>query len=190
MPRLAPLCLSLALCAPALGAPPDVLDKLQTGASARADAAVVLGEVSPPLEPRFCNLARMSSLEETMIEKLATPLLLSLALLAAPSLVRAQATAAQTDSLSTVELTESPGRLAILGGGPIGVEMAQATARLGVDVRLVEGLDRLLAREEPEASEVITSALERDGVDVLRCPGPFNFSELCNRGAAASDGVI
>jgi pyruvate/2-oxoglutarate dehydrogenase complex dihydrolipoamide dehydrogenase (E3) component len=63
-------------------------------------------------------------------------------------------------------LTVQPTSLAILGGGPIGCEMAQAFARLGTKVTIFEALDRLLPREEPEASAVVTAGLEREGVDV------------------------
>lgn len=60
-----------------------------------------------------------------------------------------------------------PGRLAVLGGGPIGCELAQAFARLGAEVTLVEAAGRLLAEEDPDAAALVTSALQRDGVRVL-----------------------
>jgi pyruvate/2-oxoglutarate dehydrogenase complex dihydrolipoamide dehydrogenase (E3) component len=63
-------------------------------------------------------------------------------------------------------LDRLPSSLAILGGGPIGCEMAQAFALLGSTVSLVEAADRLLHREEPDASAVVERALTRDGVDV------------------------
>jgi len=59
-----------------------------------------------------------------------------------------------------------PPSLTILGGGPLGCEMAQAFARLGSTVTLVEAADRILPREEPEASAVIERALVGDGVTV------------------------
>ncbi len=62
------------------------------------------------------------------------------------------------------DLHELPRHLAILGGGPIGCELAQAFARLGAQVTLIEGGPRLLAREEPEASDFIHGALVQDGV--------------------------
>ncbi len=68
---------------------------------------------------------------------------------------------------SVWELTEPPRRLAILGGGPIGCELAQAFARLGVEVSLVEMLDRVLAVEDADVSKLIGSRLEADGVRVL-----------------------
>lgn len=59
-----------------------------------------------------------------------------------------------------------PARLAILGGGPVGVEMAEAFSRLGSHVTIVEAASRLLPREEPESSMVITDYLEELGVSV------------------------
>jgi pyruvate/2-oxoglutarate dehydrogenase complex dihydrolipoamide dehydrogenase (E3) component len=61
---------------------------------------------------------------------------------------------------------EVPGRLAILGGGVVGVEMAQAYRSLGAVVTLIERGDRLIPREEPFASEDVKQALEESGVDV------------------------
>jgi pyruvate/2-oxoglutarate dehydrogenase complex dihydrolipoamide dehydrogenase (E3) component len=59
-----------------------------------------------------------------------------------------------------------PGRLAILGGGVVGVEMAQAWAALGSQVTLVHRSDRLIEREEPFAGEQVAVALREYGVDV------------------------
>ena len=59
-----------------------------------------------------------------------------------------------------------PGSLVVLGGGPVGVELAQAWRSLGSDVKLVEAADRVLPNEEPFASEQVTEALREDGVDV------------------------
>ena len=64
------------------------------------------------------------------------------------------------------QLDRLPPSLIILGGGPVGCEMAQAFARLGSTVTLVEAAERLLPREEPEASAVVARALARDGVSV------------------------
>lgn len=63
-------------------------------------------------------------------------------------------------------LTDLPGRLAILGGGPVGCEMAQAFTLLGAEVTLLEARDRLLPRDEPEVAQVVRRVLERQGVDV------------------------
>jgi pyruvate/2-oxoglutarate dehydrogenase complex dihydrolipoamide dehydrogenase (E3) component len=59
-----------------------------------------------------------------------------------------------------------PERLLILGGGFVGVEMAQAWSSLGATVTLVEALPRVLSREEEFASEQVTDALRERGVDV------------------------
>jgi dihydrolipoamide dehydrogenase len=59
-----------------------------------------------------------------------------------------------------------PERLVILGGGVVGVEMAQAWSSLGSKVTLVEGADRLLPREEPFAGEQVRSSLHERGGDV------------------------
>src|SRR4029079_2518523 len=61
---------------------------------------------------------------------------------------------------------EVPARLAILGGGVVGVEMAQAYSSLGSKVTLIERGDRLIAREEPFASDDVTNSLSEKGVDV------------------------
>ena len=60
-----------------------------------------------------------------------------------------------------------PRSMIVLGGGPVGAELAQAWSALGTKVDLVEGGERILAREEPFASEEVATALrERHGVDV------------------------
>jgi pyruvate/2-oxoglutarate dehydrogenase complex dihydrolipoamide dehydrogenase (E3) component len=60
----------------------------------------------------------------------------------------------------------APERLTILGGGVVGVEMAQAWRSLGSQITLIEAADRLLAREEPFASEHVEQSLREHGVDV------------------------
>jgi pyruvate/2-oxoglutarate dehydrogenase complex dihydrolipoamide dehydrogenase (E3) component/uncharacterized membrane protein YdjX (TVP38/TMEM64 family) len=65
------------------------------------------------------------------------------------------------------DLRELPRRFVVLGGGPIGCELAQAFARLGSSVTLVEMLPRLLAREDADVSAHARSVLESDGVTVL-----------------------
>ena len=59
-----------------------------------------------------------------------------------------------------------PKSLVVLGGGPVGCEMAQAWRSLGADVSLVESEDRLLPREEPFASEQVADGLREDGIEV------------------------
>lgn len=59
-----------------------------------------------------------------------------------------------------------PASLAVLGGGPIGCELAQGYARFGVAVTIIQHSSRLLGREEPEASSVVADVFARDGIDV------------------------
>ena len=61
---------------------------------------------------------------------------------------------------------ERPASLIVLGGGPVGCELAQAFARFGVRVTLIEEAATLLPREEPFAGQLLAEALRRDGVDV------------------------
>ena len=63
-------------------------------------------------------------------------------------------------------LTEVPRRLLVLGGGPVGVEMAQAVARMGGAVALVEGADHVLPREPAPLGEALAEALGADGVEL------------------------
>lgn len=60
-----------------------------------------------------------------------------------------------------------PASSVILGGGPIGVEFAQAYRRLGVDVTLVELEERILPREDPDLTRRLRAILEEEGVEVL-----------------------
>jgi pyruvate/2-oxoglutarate dehydrogenase complex dihydrolipoamide dehydrogenase (E3) component len=71
------------------------------------------------------------------------------------------------DNRSATAAKELPRRLLVLGGGVAGLELAQAFGRLGSEqVTVVEGGDRLLAREEPFAGEEVRAALEAEGVTV------------------------
>ncbi|WP_300710011.1 bifunctional TVP38/TMEM64 family protein/FAD-dependent oxidoreductase [Limnohabitans sp.] len=65
------------------------------------------------------------------------------------------------------KLDEVPKRLVVLGGGPIGCELAQSFARLGSHVTQVEMGARLMVREDVEVSELAKASLEADGVQVL-----------------------
>jgi pyruvate/2-oxoglutarate dehydrogenase complex dihydrolipoamide dehydrogenase (E3) component len=60
-----------------------------------------------------------------------------------------------------------PRRLLVLGGGPVGVEMAQAVCRLGGEVALVEGAEHVLAREPPPLGEALGEDLRRDGIQLV-----------------------
>jgi pyruvate/2-oxoglutarate dehydrogenase complex dihydrolipoamide dehydrogenase (E3) component/uncharacterized membrane protein YdjX (TVP38/TMEM64 family) len=65
------------------------------------------------------------------------------------------------------EIREQPRRLVVLGGGPIGCELAQSFARLGSEVTQIEMLPRIMIREDEEVSAYARKALEADGVKVL-----------------------
>jgi pyruvate/2-oxoglutarate dehydrogenase complex dihydrolipoamide dehydrogenase (E3) component/uncharacterized membrane protein YdjX (TVP38/TMEM64 family) len=65
------------------------------------------------------------------------------------------------------QLECAPGRLVVLGGGPIGCELAQSFARLGSQVTQVEMLPRIMIREDEDVSALARASLERDGVRVL-----------------------
>ncbi|MGL4573332.1 MAG: FAD-dependent oxidoreductase, partial [Burkholderiaceae bacterium] len=65
------------------------------------------------------------------------------------------------------KLDEIPKRMVVLGGGPIGCELAQAFARLGAQVTQIEMLPRIMIREDEEVSALAKAALEKDGVAVL-----------------------
>ena len=64
-------------------------------------------------------------------------------------------------------LTERPRSLVVLGGGPIGCELAQAMQRLGCQVTLVDRDARLLPREDGDAAALVQARLERDGVKMV-----------------------
>ncbi len=64
-------------------------------------------------------------------------------------------------------LKELPQRLLVVGGGPIGCELAQAMRRLGSDVSVVDMADRLLPREDPEVSKHVEAVFESEGIAVL-----------------------
>ena len=69
------------------------------------------------------------------------------------------------DALATRD--DAPRRLVVLGGGPVGSELAQSFARLGSAVSQIEMAPRILMREDEEVSELARAALEADGVAVL-----------------------
>ncbi len=66
-----------------------------------------------------------------------------------------------------VKLTELPGSLIVVGGGPIGAELAQTFSRFGVQVTVVEVAPRILGPEEPEAGKLIGDVFGREGIQVL-----------------------
>jgi len=89
--------------------------------------------------------------------------------------------------------TELPGDLLILGGGPIGVEMAQAFRRLGSGVTVIEYADQLLVHEDTDIAAILRSRLEAEGVKVLTgtkalMATDVNGSVLLRVGPAKGDG--
>mmetsp|Transcript_30094 Transcript_30094/g.70163 ORF Transcript_30094/g.70163 Transcript_30094/m.70163 type:complete len:557 (+) Transcript_30094:91-1761(+) len=73
-----------------------------------------------------------------------------------------------TTNASLFNLTSLPPRIAVLGGGPIGLEMAQAMALFGSDVTVLLRGSKLLPKEDPDAAELVESALLADGVRIVR----------------------
>ncbi|HEX4780493.1 MAG TPA: FAD-dependent oxidoreductase, partial [Usitatibacter sp.] len=65
------------------------------------------------------------------------------------------------------DIRKLPARLVVLGGGPIGSELAQCFARLGSKVTQIEMLPRILSREDPEFSELVMKRFRADGIEVL-----------------------
>ena len=91
------------------------------------------------------------------------------------------------------DLAALPDRLVVIGGGPIGCELAQACQRLGSRVTLVEAADRVLPNDEPEASQAVARALQQDGIN-LRLSSPVESVGRRGHGAGvlvtASGGTI
>ena len=83
---------------------------------------------------------------------------------------------------SVWELNELPERLAVLGGGPIGAELAQAFARLGAKVTVIEMADRLLPREDPDASDQLMQRLEREGLRLATSHKARRFEAIGDSG--------
>ncbi|MDX1649238.1 MAG: FAD-dependent oxidoreductase, partial [Myxococcota bacterium] len=71
------------------------------------------------------------------------------------------------DNESVFDLTERPARLAVIGAGPIGCELAQAFRRLGSEVHLLERAGQILTREDRDAAGIVEAALRRDGVALV-----------------------
>ena len=90
-------------------------------------------------------------------------------------------------------LTHRPRRLAVIGAGPIGAELAQAFCRLGCEVTLVEVMDHILGREDPDAAAMVQAALARDGVRLrlacqierIECEGDEKVVHIAGAGTDA-----
>jgi len=70
-------------------------------------------------------------------------------------------------STSALELSELPRRLVVVGGNYVGLELAQLFSRLGVQVTLLEALERIAPFEEPQASAVLTDVFADEGIEVV-----------------------
>lgn len=70
------------------------------------------------------------------------------------------------DNKGILDLNETPKALAVLGGGPIGLEFAQIFRRLGSEVTVLERAGRLLEREDPDLSEAVAEVLREDGIEI------------------------
>lgn len=91
------------------------------------------------------------------------------------------------------DLDVLPASLAVLGGGAIGCELAHAFARLGSKVTVLEGLDRLIAKEEPEASAAIEEVFLAAGIDVRTGRKAERLERAAKKGAVVihlDDGTI
>jgi pyruvate/2-oxoglutarate dehydrogenase complex dihydrolipoamide dehydrogenase (E3) component len=76
-------------------------------------------------------------------------------------------------------LTSLPRRIAVIGAGPIGCELAQAFARFGSEVFLIEALHGIMPNEDPDASEIVRrSMMEGDGIKLMCCGKDLKISEI------------
>ncbi len=71
------------------------------------------------------------------------------------------------DNETVFGLTERPRRMAVIGAGPIGCELAQAFCRLGTRVHILERADQILTREDPDAARIVQDAMGREGVEMV-----------------------
>jgi len=86
-----------------------------------------------------------------------------------------------------IAVTEVPSSLIVLGGGAIGLEMAQAFARFGTKVQILEALDRLMPLEEPESGQLIADVLTSEGIGVHAGTAARNVSYESNTFTVTSD---
>ena len=80
-------------------------------------------------------------------------------------------------------LTELPRRIAVIGAGPIGCELAQSFARFGSEVYLIEALHGIMPNEDPDASEIVRrSMIDRDGIKLMCCGKELKVSRANGTG--------
>jgi pyruvate/2-oxoglutarate dehydrogenase complex dihydrolipoamide dehydrogenase (E3) component len=95
------------------------------------------------------------------------------------------------------DLTERPKRLLVIGGGPVGCELAQAFSRLGSRVTLVQDEPMFLVHEERDAAQLLSDALARDGIEIhlntqtirVRVEGNEKVADLANDATKCSVAV-
>lgn len=97
------------------------------------------------------------------------------------------AEAAALTNETVFELRAQPRRLAVLGAGAVGCELAQAFARLGTHVELIEAAAQVLPRQEPQAAGLIADALRREGVK-LHLGGDAHSASVTSEGKALTLG--
>lgn len=71
------------------------------------------------------------------------------------------------DNETVFSLTDRPKRIAVIGAGPIGCELAQSFQRLGSEVHILERMNQILIREDPDAAEIVQEVLVREGVEMI-----------------------
>jgi pyruvate/2-oxoglutarate dehydrogenase complex dihydrolipoamide dehydrogenase (E3) component len=77
------------------------------------------------------------------------------------------AEAGYLDNETVFSLTERPRRIAVIGAGPIGCELAQSFQRLGSEVHILERMDQILTREDPDAARIVQDGLVKEGVEMI-----------------------
>lgn len=87
------------------------------------------------------------------------------------------------DNESIFQLEELPERLLVIGGGPIGMEMAQALSRLGSKVTVVQRGETILPQDDTAVTEVLYSQLKKEGI-------VFFFDAVSERFSSSSEAVI
>jgi pyruvate/2-oxoglutarate dehydrogenase complex dihydrolipoamide dehydrogenase (E3) component len=87
-----------------------------------------------------------------------------------------------------VKVRDVPESMIVVGGGAIGLELAQAFSRFGAKVTIIEALDRILGPEEPESSELLAAVLRGEGIDVRTGVGISQVTRGEHVTAALADG--
>ena len=77
------------------------------------------------------------------------------------------AEAGYLDNETVFSLTDRPARIAVIGAVPIGCELAQSFQRLGSEVHILERMDQILTREDPDAAKIVQDVLVREGVEMI-----------------------